>query len=333
MAPVKRTASIDAKRMLEDLNGDRQPHGLVLYFREALGISAGLNLKLWADEYVTKLRAYVDLWLATGRSNRVEIPATRHPTVPINHIVERVVTANRVLPAASKDGYLMTIQAVRPQPSPAWQAQAQPKPQSSVDREQYRSDEDYRRALIEEKFAEVFAANEKSALEVNTAMEDDLHADDLIATTAAERIFVEMLMSDWRLKIAKCVSPACSSYFRLKKWNQLYEKGTRCQACRDRDEHKDKQARVEESRKKASKQLWSFTANRFSRRISRSATWYRDAGLKSEIVEALNAHIESDKFLKSIYRHPITTKWLGWAKNRDEITRCVATEKRANAKS
>jgi hypothetical protein len=67
--PVRRTAPIDAKSMLEDLNGNRRPHGLVLYFRQAMNQSGNLNLTPWADEYVTLLREYVDLWLETGRNN------------------------------------------------------------------------------------------------------------------------------------------------------------------------------------------------------------------------------------------------------------------------
>ena len=282
---------------------------------------------------MTKLRYYTDLWLATGRCNGVEMPATRRPTVAINQIVDRVVTANKVLPVALKDGYSMAIRAERQPPGLDWQSKnAQAKPHSSLDQAQYASEIEYLREAYKEKLAELSTINEKSALEVDTTKNDDLHADDLLANTAAERIFVEMLISDWRLKIARCVSPACSTYFRLKKWNQPYEKGTRCPACRHLQEKKDKQDRVEDNRETASRRLWSFTANRFSQRISRNAAWFRDAAFKSDIIEAINVHIEGDKLLKTIYPKPITTKWLVRANNRNAITRRVTAERRADAK-
>jgi hypothetical protein len=308
--------------------GNRQPHGLVLHFREAIGLGGGLNLQPWADEYVANLRDYVDLWLATGRSEGAEHPATRHPTVRISRIVEDVVTANKVEPRAFKDGYGMGIRAVRRQPDQEWQWQsknAQPKQKTSLKRTQYSSEIEYLREVYKEQLAELSAANEKSALEPDTTMEDDLHADDSIATIAAERIFVEMLMSDWRLKIAKCVNPACGTYFQLKKWNQPYEKGTRCSDCRNLQEDKDKQRRVESNRKKASGLLATFVAEHFARKISSSEAWYRDdADLKRNIVDALNSYIEGDNLLKTIYPQSITTKWLVRAKNRNAIKRRMA---------
>jgi hypothetical protein len=77
-----------------------------------LGVpGTALNLKPWRDEYVRRLRIYVDLWLATGCRRAVDIPSTRHPTPAINQIVERVVTANKVLPVALRDGYAMAVVA------------------------------------------------------------------------------------------------------------------------------------------------------------------------------------------------------------------------------
>jgi hypothetical protein len=57
--------------------------------------------------------------------------------------------------------------------------------------------------------------------------------------TTAEKNFVEPLMSDFRLKIAKCATPTCGMYFQLGKWNHPYEKGTRCSGYREAQQHKN----------------------------------------------------------------------------------------------
>ena len=225
--------------------------------------------------------------------------------------MEDVVTANKIEPRALKNGYGMGIRAVRRQPDQEWQWQsknAQPKPRSNLNQAQFSSEIEYLREVYKEQLAELSVTKEKSALKVDTTMEDDLHADDLIATISAERIFVEMLMSDWRLKIAKCVNPACGTYFQLKKWNQPYEKGTRCSNCRNLQEDKDKQRRVESNRKKASGLLATFVAEHFPESDQ------GDIELKRNIVDALNSYIEGNSLLKTTYPRPITTKWLVRAK-------------------
>jgi hypothetical protein len=259
------------RALLEDLNGRRQPHGLGLYFQQTLGVSAAAtNVSPWADAYVRLLRGYVDLWLATGVNKGVDTPGSRRPVPEISHIVERVVTANRVLPVALKDGYSLTIVAVQP-PS--------------------------RRS--------------KSA------------QDEWIVHQAAERCFVDMLMSDWRLKIAKCSGPACGMYFRLGKWNQRYEQGTRCRDCKQTQEQEGIQKRVEANRLQAKQAIYAFVAKRFARYIVPGKEWYRDGELKSRIALVLNTHFRRDPLFKSLYPSGVTGKWVEAGRSRTKNWLCI----------
>jgi hypothetical protein len=253
-----KTEITDMRALLEDLNGRQQPHGLALYFRQTLGVSAAaMNLSRWADAYGRLLRAYVDLWLATGLKKGVDTPGSRRPVLEISRIVERVVTANRVLPVALKDGYSLTIVVVQP-PS-------------------LRSKPAHNRWIVHQ---------------------------------AAERCFVEMLMGDSRLKIAKCSSPGCSTYFQLGKWNQPYEHGTRCSTCKQTREQDAIQKRVEANRLQAKQAIYAFAAERFARHIVPGKEWYRDATLKGKIASALNTHFRRDPHFKALYPRGITGKWV-----------------------
>jgi hypothetical protein len=126
--------------------------------------------------------------------------------------VERVVTANRVLPVALRDGYSLTIVAVQER-------------------------------LLRSRKAQ----------------------DASIAAGAAERCFVDMLMSEWRLKIAKCPGATCGMYFRLGKWNHVYDQGTHCPDRRQTQEPDAIQKRVEAGRLQAKQALYEFVAARFAR--------------------------------------------------------------------
>ena len=268
---MAKTEIADMRTVLEDLNGRRQPHGLALYFRQTLGNNAAaMDVSWWADAYVRQLRGYVDLWLATGRKKSVDTPGSRRPVPEISHIVERVITANRVLPVALKDGYSLAIVAV---PSPG------------------------RRS--------------RSA------------QDQWIVQQAAERCFVDMLMSDWRLKIARCCDPSCGMYFRLGKWNQPYEQGTRCPRCKQTQEQDAIQERVEANRLQARQAIYAFAAKRFARQIVPGEAWYRDAALKRKIAAALNAHFRRDPLFKALYPGGITGKWVEAGRSRTKNWLCI----------
>lgn len=266
-----KTEIADIEAMLEDLNGRRQPYGLSLYFRQTLGNNAaGMDVSPWADAYVRLLRGYVDLWLATGWKKGVDTPGSRRPVPEVSEIVERVITANRVLPVALKDGYSLSIVAVQP-----------PRRRSKSAQDQW------------------------------------------IVQQAAERCFVDMLMSDWRLKIAKCCDPACSMYFRLGKWNQPYEHGTRCANCKQTREQDAIQKRVEANRLQAKQAIYAFVAARFARYIVPGEEWYRDAELKRKMASALNAHFRGDPLFKTLYPGGITGKWVEAGRSRTKNWLCI----------
>jgi hypothetical protein len=263
------------RTLLEDLNGRRQPHGLALYFQQTLGVSAAaINLSRWADAYGRLLRVYVDLWLATGLKKGVDTPGSRRPAPEISHIVERVITANRVLPVALKDGYSLTIVA----------------PQSP-------------------------SLRSKSALTR------------WIVEQAAERCFVDMLMSDQRLKIAKCSGPGCGTYFRLGKWNQPYEHGTRCPVCKQNREQDAIQKRVESNRLQAKQAIYAFVAKQFARHIVPGKQWHRDAELKRKIASALNTHFRKDPLFKALYPSGVTGKWVEAGRSRTKNWLCIERAK------
>jgi hypothetical protein len=274
---VRRGHSFDLRAMLEDLNGRRQPHGLGLYFRQTLGLSStGLNFARWADAYVRLLRGYVDLWLATGRRGGVDRPASRRPVPEISHIVESVVTANRVLPVALRDGYSLTIVAVQ-------------------------------QRLLRSRKAQ----------------------DAAIASQAAERCFVDMLMSEWRLQIAKCPGATCGMYFRLGKWNHSYDQGTRCPDCRQTQEQDAIQKRVEAGRLRAKQALYAFVAARFARDIVPGTRWYRDVELKRKMASALNTQFRGDALFETLYPDGITGKWVEAGRSRTKNWLCIERAGRA----
>lgn len=134
--------------------------------------------------------------------------------------------------------------------------------------------------------------------------------DEALARAAAQTVFVAMLMSDARLKIAKCVREGCGLYFRLGKWNHLYGQGTRCLACRAGEERGAKQGRVEANRAQAKRALYAYAAQRFARRIVPGRRWYRNPALKAEIAAALNQHFQQDPLFQTLYPRALTGKWV-----------------------
>ena len=134
--------------------------------------------------------------------------------------------------------------------------------------------------------------------------------DEAFARTAAQVVFVAMLMGEERLKIARCVGQGCGTYFALGKWNHRYEHGTRCPICRAGDERGDKQSRVEANRVQARRALHAYVAKRFARRIVPGKPWYRNPALKAEVAAAINRHFAGDPVFRSLHPRPLTGKWL-----------------------
>lgn len=333
---LTRYSGISGKHLIEDLNGSRHPHGIVKLFLHHYHVadSSGVlfNYAPYRDAYIGRLRACVDLWLATGRrKDGTDEPSKRKPTPAISFIVEGVVDRNIVLPAAMKDGYAIAIQPnfdVIPLASDA--NETLPDPSSKVNSAEYPELEDYAAALLKEKFAPGKIAERQAHLEPAKTPEPGAYNvaeyERRLACNAAEIVFTQMLMSECRLKVARCANPACGWYFQLGKWNQPYGHGTLCGDCRlDR-----KADRVETGRNTSKKGLRELAAETFSSSINRDALWFRDMGLKTKIARVLNAHIAdpgSGQPIKTSYPRGITTKWITRGENQRAISKLAKRKK------
>lgn len=333
--------TFSAKQMLEDLNGRRHPYGLVELFRRLHGVidreGAHFNFALHRDPYLWRLRECVDLWLDTGRGrDGAEKPASRKPVPAITSLVSDVIERDTFGTVLLKNGYAISI---RPNfshlPSPPWSPSS--KPSSGIDPANYASPEAYAGALLQQKFDAIpkQAAALRRTGNVGEVEPADLPLGKLsgyetrLVQFAAERAFVVMVMSDWRLKIAKCANASCGQYFRLGKWNQAYPSGARCRECREEAKASARQRLVDGRRKKAKKSLWLFAAMRFSRQVRPGVPWYRNAVLKRKMADALNIHITGDNLLKSIYPNGITGKWIAQPKNWKRIEAIAKRRKHA----
>jgi hypothetical protein len=223
-----------------------------------------------AEAYGTFLRGYTDLWLATGCRKESDTPSARKPTPEITLIVDAVVTVKKVVAVALRDGYAHAIVPGYPP----------------------------RYTLLRPLRAAGRPAGKRFS------------RDDAFALAAAQEMFVAMLMSDWRLQIARCVGTGCGVYFRLGKWNQTYPHGTRCPTCRLTYRYPAIQQRVEANRTLGRQALYDLVATRFARRIVPGTLWFRDAALKKEIVGAVNGYIRREPLLRSLYPVGLTSKWV-----------------------
>jgi hypothetical protein len=134
---------------------------------------------------------------------------------------------------------------------------------------------------------------------------------------AAELMFADMLISDWRLKIAKCVK--CGRYFALKHWDRTYNDGAVCTRCVPRRKADRSAKHKKDKRSVAEQELYRLAARHFSAKISRDPEWQANAELKAEITDYLNLKIEQNPDLSKTYPKGITIKWLGWDRNRKGI--------------
>ncbi len=145
----------------------------------------------------------------------------------------------------------------------------------------------------------------------------DTETDGLLA---AELMFVDMLISDWRLKIAKCAR--CERYFKLRHWDRTYADGTVCARCTPKLKSDRAKRAMSDARKNLKKTLHSAVAERFSFEILHVEwIWHKEPSIRDEVVDFLNERIRNDPKLSK--RHPggLTQKWLAWEKNRSAIER------------
>ncbi len=135
---------------------------------------------------------------------------------------------------------------------------------------------------------------------------------------AAEQL-VFFLLSDIRLKLAKCRNEKCGSYFLLKHWNRRYKRGTLCDPCQRSRSLESALKATEKERLQAKQELYELAGKRFAKQVRSSPDWYRDSKLKDSIAKYLNGHIQRSDSLSAIYmsgpRKGLTGKWVAHPKN------------------
>jgi hypothetical protein len=250
------------------------------------------------QELTERLRGYVELWLATGRSrDGIETPTRRRPTHGIHHIVEHFHRTHHVIPVPLADGY--TVLTVPP-----------------VDRD----------ILGDERTVDyVPESDHGQTLAPLTVRRRGKPGNQFsVAEDAAQRMFVGMLMSEWRLRIARCWK--CGVYFLLSHPKRTYPNGTHCSPCRRKRSLESAEKATYKARKEAERRLWVLAAKRFKTQLLKTANWHREPKFKAKIVEFLQRRIERSDSLKRAYPSGITGKWLSWSKNRNGIDKSAKGE-------
>jgi hypothetical protein len=140
-----------------------------------------------------------------------------------------------------------------------------------------------------------------------------------IAQEAATRLFTLFALSDWHVRLAQRRQAKCGRYFELKHWNRSYKKGMLCHDCARIRSLQSALLSTSKARELAERELYRHVARHFKNRIANHPNWHGDPKLRAGIIELLNERIADDESLRTVYRHPLTGKWLSWSKNRRGI--------------
>jgi hypothetical protein len=140
-----------------------------------------------------------------------------------------------------------------------------------------------------------------------------------IAQEAATRLFTLFALSDWHVRLAQRRQAKCGRYFELKHWNRSYKKGMLCHDCARIRSLQSALLSTSKARELAERELYRQVARHFKNRIANHPNWHGDPKLRAGIIELLNERIADDESLRTVYRHPLTGKWLSWSKNRRGI--------------
>lgn len=247
-------------------------------------------------EHTESLRRYVDMWLATGRgSGGFEVPWLRKPTNGIHEIVEHFHRTHHLTPVPLEDGYTVLTAP-------------------SVDRD----------TLGDEHTVDHVPNSGHGIAPPTVRRRGKPGRQFSVAEDAAQRMFVGMLMSDWRLKIAGCCK--CRWYFLLSHPKRTYPNGTHCPECLRKRSQASAGGATHKARKEAERKLYDLAAKRFKRKLLKTPDWHRDVALRTEVLEFLNEQIERTDSLKRVYPNGVSGKWLSWFKNRNGIDRAVREE-------
>lgn len=237
-------------------------------------------------EHTESLRRYVELWLATGRTeDGTETPSSRRPTNGIHEIVEDYHRTHHVIPVPLTDGY--AVLTLPPVNRDTLGDERTVDYANEIDHHRLASPALRRRGKPTKRFS--------------------------VAEDAAQRMFVGMLMSDWRLRIASCRK--CGLYFLLSHPKRTYPMGTHCPDCRRKRSLESATRATRQTRGQAARKLWALAGHRFKRRLRKAENWPWDPKLRTDIIEFLQTEIQKNEALTSAYPLGITTKWLSWSKN------------------
>jgi len=156
------------------------------------------------------------------------------------------------------------------------------------------------------------------------------------AQDAADRFLALFFLSPEHEKLAKCRRVECGRYFELRRWNQIYKRGTFCPECTRARSLESAALHTSHARKVAERELYRLVAKRFSTRIAEDPKWQEKQSLKAAIIQYLLGRIESNEALKAVYRRGgrqgIGLKWLGWAKHQRGIESAVKESTHAQSK-
>lgn len=251
------------------------------------------------QEHTETLRRYMDMWLATGRTKSgSERPTQRRPTNEIHQVVERFFETHHFIPVPLPDGYeVRTLPPVN-------------------------------RVTLGDKRSVVYSPHRNDLIHPPVIRRRGNPGNSFsVAEDAAQRMFVETLLSDWRLKIAACRT--CGIYFLLSHPKRAYPSGTYCSLCGRKRNLKRAFQATREARREATQELCFLAATRFRPRIRKAKDWPWNPKLRASIIEFLSQQIESRDSLHSVYPRGITGKWLSWAKNYKQISAFAQTPRTA----
>jgi hypothetical protein len=154
--------------------------------------------------------------------------------------------------------------------------------------------------------------------------EDDLFASNIARNSEAEKVFaqsqfVSVLLSELRLKLAKCRAPHCGVYFVLKQWKRTFKNGTRCHSCVEAERAVVSAKFTEEKRERVRTKLWELAAIRFTAEIVRVGDRRPNADLKRKMAVYLSEKIKRSDVLRGRYRKGVKMNWVALYDNWNEI--------------
>jgi hypothetical protein len=142
-----------------------------------------------------------------------------------------------------------------------------------------------------------------------------------------------MLLTELRLRIAKCCNSECGTYFLLGQWNRSYKNGTFCDKCKRRRSIKSAKDDIARGRLSAQRALYRLAGKQFAKQIRGDEGWYRNAALKEAMAEHLRRQIEKSDELVAMYPSGVTGKWIAGRENWTGINAAVQLiEKKRGAK-